>query len=168
MEAPVEIELVYLVMGLVNSLDCSVSEMVHGCEAYLSTVGQKEWYLVDKEYVCRESHVVMEFEQVLGNLDKVPCHMSGLTSCGLSFEGCDVLSPYLMGSDDVLYGHWAVLDLVALDNPLEIFDRRVSKRGIQSSCLLCAFELSLGEAQLVFSNGVEVECEISILGVIVV
>ena len=73
MEPPVEIELVNLVIGFVNGLDCSVGEMVHGCEAYLLTVSQKAWYLVDKEDVCRESHVVMEFEKVLGNLDKVPC-----------------------------------------------------------------------------------------------
>ena len=107
----------------------------------------------------------MEFEKVLGNFDKVPGHMSWLTSCGLSVEGCGVLSPYLMGSDDVLYHHWAVLDLVALDYPLEVFDRWVSKHGLQSSGLLGAFHLSRGKSHFVVRDGIDVECEINIFRV---
>jgi hypothetical protein len=92
-------------------------------------------------------------------------------ACGLSFEGCYVLAPYLVvgSSDDVLYRHWAVLDLIALDsNPLEIFNRGVTKRGIHSSGLLCAFNLSLCESLLVVGDSVDVECKIGIFGVEVV
>ncbi len=53
-----------------------------------------------------------------------------------------------MGRDDVLDGHWAVLNLVALDDPLEVFNTGVAERGIQSSGLLCAFYLSLSESRL--------------------
>ena len=89
-------------------------------------------------------------------------------TCGLSFEGCYVLAPYIVGSGDVLYRHWAVLNLVALDDPLEVFDRRVTKRGIQSSGLLCAFYLSLRESLFVIRDSVDVECEIDIFGVEIV
>ena len=73
-----------------------------------------------------------------------------------------------MGSGDVLYRHWAVLNLVALDDPLEVFDRRVTKRGIQSSGLLCAFYLSLRESLFVIRDSVDVECEIDIFRVEIV
>jgi hypothetical protein len=89
-------------------------------------------------------------------------------ACGLSFEGCYVLAPYLVGSDDVLYRHWAVLDLIALDDPLEIFSRGVTKHGIQSSGLLCDLNLSLCESFFVVGDSVDVECKIGIFGVEVV
>jgi hypothetical protein len=89
-------------------------------------------------------------------------------ACGLSFQGCYVLAPYFVVIDDVLYLHWEFLDLIALDNPLEIFNRGVVKRGIHSSGLLCAFNLSLCESLLVVGDSVDVECKIGIFGVEVV
>jgi hypothetical protein len=90
-------------------------------------------------------------------------------TCGLSFEGCYVLAPYIVGSGDILYRYWAVLNLVALDDPLEVFDRRVTKRGIvQSSDLLCAFYLSLRESFFVIRDSDDLECEINIFGVEIV
>ena len=148
MKSAVEIEFVYLFVRFEDSLDGSVSKVIDGGETYFSTESEKKWDLVDKEYVRGHGHVAMKFEKVGWYLDKIPCHMSGFDACGLSFESCNVLTPYLVGSDEVFDRHWAVLNLVALEYPFEIFNRRVSKGGIQSPCLLCAFDLSLGKTHL--------------------
>ena len=60
-----------------------------------------------------------------------------------------------MGRDGVLYSHWAVLDLVALDYPFKVLDRWVSEGSIQSSCELCTFQLSFAECFLVIINCVD-------------
>ena len=110
----------YILIGIKYSLDYSVGQVVDCSEANLAAVGHEEWYLVYKKDISRQSHVLVEFENGVGHPHKIRCHMSCLGACGLSFEGCNVLAPYFMGCDDVLYRHGAVLNLVALDHPFEV------------------------------------------------
>ncbi len=121
MKSAAEIELVYLFVCLVYCLDCSVGEVVDCGEANLSAVREKEWDLVNKENVRCQCHITMEVEYFFGDLNKVPGHMSWFRSCGLSFEGCDIFSPDFVSCDDVVYSNRAVLNLVAADDPCEIF-----------------------------------------------
>ena len=139
------VETVDFLVGFENSLDSSVRQMVHRSETNLSTVRQKEWYLVDKGYVGCQCDVPMEFEDAVRHLNKIRCPMSWFSTCGFSFQGCYVFAPNFMGCDDVLYRHRAVLDLVTLNDPFEILCGRVSKGRVQGSCQLCTFQLTFAE-----------------------
>jgi hypothetical protein len=121
MKAPVQIEPVDFFVCFEDGLDRSVGEVIDCGETYLSAVREKEWDLINKENVRCQSNITMEVEYFFGDLDKVPGHMSGFRSCGLSFEGCDIFSPDFVSCDDVVYSNRAVLNLVAADDPCEIF-----------------------------------------------
>jgi hypothetical protein len=127
LKSPVHVELVNVFIGLEDSLGCPVGEMIDCRKAYLSAQGEKEWNLIYKKDIRGHRHFAVEFEKVLGYLHKVLGHMSWFGTCGLSFQGCDVLSPDLVGCYDIVDSHWAVPDLVALDDPFEVFHRWVSK-----------------------------------------
>ena len=92
-EATVEIKLVDLSKCLVNSLDLSVGQVVHGSETDIATKRDKEGNLIHEEYVARQEDIFVKLQEVLGDFQKVPGHMDRLGSCGLSFERRDVLTP---------------------------------------------------------------------------
>ena len=167
-ESPIQIVLMDVLISLKNCLGCSVGEVIDCCEVDLSAQGEKEWNLVYKEDVRCQRHFAMEFEEVLGHLHKILGHMSCFRACGLSFEGSYVFAPYFIGRDNVVNGNWAVLDLTALDNPFEVFHGRVSMVGVQSLCKFCSLELSFRKSHFIVIDSMDVECEVIILGIVVV
>jgi hypothetical protein len=64
----------------------------------------------------------MKSQDILGNLDKISCHVRGLSSCCLAFESSNIFAPYVMCRHDIFCSDGAVLNLVGSYDPLEILD----------------------------------------------
>jgi hypothetical protein len=73
-----------------------------------------------------------------------------LALSGLPFQRGNVLAPNLCCNINVLNLHGALLDLIALNCPLEILHGRVAQGLLQVSCDFCTLDLPLGKACLVF------------------
>ena len=119
-----------LLVGLKNGVNLTVGQMLYSSEADVATDSNEERDLVHKEDVSRKVYMFMEIENWFGNFDKVVCHMGRLGSGGFSFQGSNIRFPYFMCRIDIVNGYGAVLELVALDNPLEILQRWVGEDGV--------------------------------------
>jgi hypothetical protein len=63
--------------------------------------------------------------------------------------------PQISQATSILDGHGKILDLVALNHPLEILHGGVAQILVQNPCELCTLSLSLRETFLVFRNNVD-------------
>ena len=89
-------------------------------------------------------------------------------SSGLSFQCSDVFPSDLLGDIGICYSDWAVLYLVALQYPFEVVHRGVSELGIEGSCCLSAFDLSLAISFFVAGDCVDKNVPITIFQFVIV
>ena len=85
----------------------------------------------------------MYLHQIFQNMHQIACHIYMFIPSGIFFQIWDNLAPDFVNHINVLYFHWKILDLIALYDPLVVFNEWVKNRRIQLTCQFSSLDLSI-------------------------
>ncbi len=104
-EATEEIHLVCHMEGFPDQCFCPVCEMSDRSEAYLCAHGGEEDVFVDKETINRQFNILLELDELLGNLDNTLHHVLAVPSHRVPFHLENRLASNYICGLDVLGGY---------------------------------------------------------------
>jgi hypothetical protein len=93
------------------------------CEAYLGAQSGEEYMLVDKEAFFCQFNILLELDELLGNLDNTLRHMLAILSHCIPFHPKDRSAPDYMCGFDIIDGHICSWNTTSANNRSEIGGR---------------------------------------------
>ena len=108
----------------------------------------------------------MYLHQIFRHLYQVACHRYWFLPSGIYFQRWDTLFPDVLSHINVLHRHYTIIDLIALYDPLVVFNLWVTNRCIHFPCLFSSLDIFYAVTFLVGCYCVD-EHKVFILWVIV-